>query len=126
MCVVCVHVDMCACPHVCVYAWACVCVCVCACACRHTCVNMHSDTHILKLLLLEVHYCSNFADLSSLMTLAFLCPLSDNVNFLTADGTKFTHPLHHLGKSVKDLPVLAIDSFRHMYIFPHDIKQDLG
>ncbi|KRZ73253.1 Endoplasmic reticulum resident protein 44, partial [Trichinella papuae] len=29
--------------------------------------------------------------------------------------------LKHLGKSIKDLPVLAIDSFRHMYLFP-DIK----
>jgi endoplasmic reticulum resident protein 44 len=34
-----------------------------------------------------------------------------------ADGNKFTHPLHHLGKTVNDLPVLAIDSFRHMYLF---------
>ncbi|PIK43820.1 putative endoplasmic reticulum resident protein 44 [Apostichopus japonicus] len=41
-----------------------------------------------------------------------------NVNFLTADGTKFTHPLHHLNKSPKDLPLIAIDSFRHMYLFP--------
>jgi len=41
-----------------------------------------------------------------------------NVNFLVADGQKFSHPLHHLGKSESDLPVLAIDSFRHMYIFP--------
>jgi len=42
-----------------------------------------------------------------------------NVNFLVADGQKFSHPLHHLGKSESDLPVLAIDSFRHMYIFPN-------
>ncbi|XP_076453352.1 endoplasmic reticulum resident protein 44-like [Babylonia areolata] len=55
-----------------------------------------------------------------------LLPEKNNVNFLVADGTKFTHPLHHLGKSVSDLPVLAIDSFRHMYIFPHNIKTDLG
>ena len=41
-----------------------------------------------------------------------------NVNFLTADGLKFAHPLHHLGKSKDDLPLLAIDSFRHMYLFP--------
>lgn len=34
-----------------------------------------------------------------------------------ADGNKFSHPLHHLGKSISDLPVLAIDSFRHMYLF---------
>ncbi|XP_015437683.1 PREDICTED: endoplasmic reticulum resident protein 44 [Dufourea novaeangliae] len=46
-----------------------------------------------------------------------------NVNFLTADGLKFAHPLHHLGKSPTDLPLIAIDSFRHMYLFPsfHDI-----
>ena len=42
-----------------------------------------------------------------------------NVNFLVADGQKFSHPLHHLGKTEGDLPVLAIDSFRHMYIFPN-------
>ncbi|XP_033219051.1 endoplasmic reticulum resident protein 44 isoform X2 [Belonocnema kinseyi] len=41
-----------------------------------------------------------------------------NVNFLVADGLKFAHPLHHLGKSPSDLPLIAIDSFRHMYLFP--------
>ncbi|CAG9585618.1 unnamed protein product [Danaus chrysippus] len=41
-----------------------------------------------------------------------------NINFLTADGVRFEHPLHHLGKSVSDLPLIAIDSFRHMYLFP--------
>ncbi|XP_004923220.1 endoplasmic reticulum resident protein 44 isoform X2 [Bombyx mori] len=41
-----------------------------------------------------------------------------NVNFLTADGGRFEHPLHHLGKSTSDLPLIAIDSFRHMYLFP--------
>jgi len=41
-----------------------------------------------------------------------------NINFLTADGIKFAHPLHHLGKSKEDLPLIAIDSFRHMYLFP--------
>lgn len=46
---------------------------------------------------------------------------SENINFLTADGRKFAHPLHHLGKSESDLPLIAIDSFRHMYLFP-DIK----
>jgi endoplasmic reticulum resident protein 44 len=39
-----------------------------------------------------------------------------------ADGKRFAHPLHHLGKSEKDLPLIAIDSFRHMYLFP-DFKQ---
>uniref|UniRef100_A0A2M4BPZ0 Putative endoplasmic reticulum resident protein 44 n=2 Tax=Anopheles marajoara TaxID=58244 RepID=A0A2M4BPZ0_9DIPT len=42
-----------------------------------------------------------------------------NVNFLTADGKRFAHPLHHLGKSQADLPLIAIDSFRHMYLFPN-------
>ncbi|KAL4714122.1 hypothetical protein ACJJTC_008476 [Scirpophaga incertulas] len=45
-----------------------------------------------------------------------------NINFLTADGVRFEHPLHHLGKSISDLPLIAIDSFRHMYLFP-DYKQ---
>ena len=46
----------------------------------------------------------------------------ENVNFLIADGIKFAHPLHHLGKSKEDLPLIAIDSFRHMYLFP-DYKE---
>ena len=37
---------------------------------------------------------------------------------MIADGEKFAHPLHHLGKSKDDLPLIAIDSFRHMYLFP--------
>ncbi|XP_059177179.1 endoplasmic reticulum resident protein 44-like isoform X2 [Physella acuta] len=49
-----------------------------------------------------------------------------NINFLVADGLKFAHPLHHLGKSTDDLPILAIDSFRHMYLFPHDVRKDLS
>ncbi|KAB7503072.1 Endoplasmic reticulum resident protein 44 [Armadillidium nasatum] len=43
------------------------------------------------------------------------------VNFLTADGLQFAHPLHHLGKSKDDLPLIAIDSFKHMYLFS-DVK----
>ncbi|KAK6166672.1 hypothetical protein SNE40_023311 [Patella caerulea] len=49
-----------------------------------------------------------------------------SVNFLTADGSKFTHPLHHLGKTLDDLPVLAIDSFRHMYVFPGNVREDMS
>lgn len=45
--------------------------------------------------------------------------ISDKITFLTADGHKFAHPLHHLGKSEDDLPVIAIDSFKHMYLFPN-------
>ena len=44
---------------------------------------------------------------------------SSSMNFLIADGVKFAHPLHHLGKSQSDLPLIAIDSFRHMYLFPN-------
>jgi len=46
-----------------------------------------------------------------------LMPEKGKVNFLTADGNQFSHPLHHLGKSGDDLPILCIDSFRHMYLF---------
>ncbi|KAI6650899.1 Endoplasmic reticulum resident protein [Oopsacas minuta] len=42
----------------------------------------------------------------------------ENVNFLTADGVTFAHPLAHLGKRRSDLPFITIDSFKHMYIFP--------
>jgi endoplasmic reticulum resident protein 44 len=49
-----------------------------------------------------------------------------NVNFLVADGLKFAHPLHHLGKTTADLPLVCVDSFRHMYLFPHDVKTHLG
>lgn len=48
-----------------------------------------------------------------------------SVNFLIADGLKFTHPLHHLGKGPEDLQALvAIGSFKHMYLPPKfdDIK----
>lgn len=54
------------------------------------------------------------------------CYLADTVNALTADGIKFAHPLHHLGKSANDLPLIAIDSFKHMYLFKHDVKTNLG
>lgn len=41
-----------------------------------------------------------------------------SINCLHADGAQFAHPLQHLGKSQADLPLLAIDSFRHMFLFP--------
>lgn len=44
--------------------------------------------------------------------------ISENVNFLVADGKKFAHPLQHLERTLDDLPLIAIDSFRHMYILP--------
>lgn len=60
-----------------------------------------------------------FFTLINYVYLSFLFFSIENVNFLTADGLKFAHPLHHLGKSEKDLPLVAIDSFRHMYLFPN-------
>ena len=40
------------------------------------------------------------------------------IHFLTANGKTFEHPLHHLRKTIDDLPLIVIDSFRHMYTFP--------
>ncbi len=53
---------------------------------------------------------------------------TSNVNFVTADGDLFGHPLQHLGKTNKDLPLIAIDSFKHMYLFPsfEDLKKVLN
>jgi len=45
---------------------------------------------------------------------------------VAADGAMFSHPLHHLGKSLSDLPVIAIDSFKHMYVFPNGKKYTDG
>lgn len=43
---------------------------------------------------------------------------SGSINFLHADCEKFRHPLLHIQKTPADCPVIAIDSFRHMYVFP--------
>ena len=48
-----------------------------------------------------------------------VCGSPGSIAAVTADGILFAHPLHHLGKTKNDLPVLAIDSFRHMYVFPN-------
>ncbi|XP_034030787.1 endoplasmic reticulum resident protein 44 isoform X2 [Thalassophryne amazonica] len=42
-----------------------------------------------------------------------------SINFLHADCDKFRHPLLHIQKTPADCPVIAIDSFRHMYVFPN-------
>lgn len=42
---------------------------------------------------------------------------SGGVTFLYADGHVFSHPLKHLGKTTKDLPVVAIDSFKHLFLY---------
>lgn len=42
---------------------------------------------------------------------------ANSVTFLYADGHIFSHPLKHLGKTVKDLPLMAIDSFKHLFLY---------
>uniref|UniRef100_A0A3Q2ZU64 Endoplasmic reticulum protein 44 n=1 Tax=Kryptolebias marmoratus TaxID=37003 RepID=A0A3Q2ZU64_KRYMA len=42
-----------------------------------------------------------------------------SINFLHADCDKFRHPLLHIQKTPADCPVIAIDSFRHMYVYPN-------
>ncbi|ESO06710.1 hypothetical protein HELRODRAFT_106306 [Helobdella robusta] len=54
-----------------------------------------------------------------------LLPERNFMNFLVADGLKFTHPLHHLGKSANDLPIIAIDSFKHMYLWNKNVKEHM-
>ncbi|KNC85828.1 hypothetical protein SARC_02011 [Sphaeroforma arctica JP610] len=44
------------------------------------------------------------------------------IKFLIADGEKFNIPLKALKKTIADLPVLAIDSFSHIYAFPDPIR----
>jgi len=68
------------------------------------------------LFVLVVLYPSSEKNIQNFKSCRFL-RFSENINFLTADGLKFAHPLHHLGKSTADLPLIAIDSFRHMYLF---------
>jgi len=71
---------------------------------------------ISDLFVLVVLYPSSEKNIQNFKSCRFL-RFSENINFLTADGLKFAHPLHHLGKSTADLPLIAIDSFRHMYLF---------
>lgn len=46
---------------------------------------------------------------------------ANGVTFLYADGHVFSHPLKHLGKTVKDLPVVAIDSFKHLFLYKQPV-----
>lgn len=50
-----------------------------------------------------------------------LRPESNGVTFLYADGHVFSHPLKHLGKTTKDLPLVAIDSFKHLFLYNQPI-----
>lgn len=46
---------------------------------------------------------------------------ASGVTFLYADGYVFSHPLKHLGKTTKDLPLVAIDSFKHLFLYKRPI-----
>jgi len=47
---------------------------------------------------------------------------TSGVTFLYADGFVFSHPLKHLGKTTKDLPLVAIDSFKHLFLYNHPVE----
>lgn len=87
--------------------------------------NLFISFYVFVFLFLHVEKTKNDMKFNQTGWLTHIEPLNffhffsaENINFLTADGVKFAHPLHHLGKSVTDLPLIAIDSFRHMYLFP--------
>ncbi|KAL5961769.1 Endoplasmic reticulum resident protein 44 [Taenia solium] len=44
---------------------------------------------------------------------------------LVANGEVFSHPLMHMGKTVNDLPLMAIDSFQHMFLYPGNLDEAL-
>jgi len=41
------------------------------------------------------------------------------LNFVTVDGLKFEHSVRHMGKTHRDLPIIAIDSLKLMYPYPN-------
>lgn len=45
------------------------------------------------------------------------------INIVTATAEQFSHPLYHLGKQLSDCPVIAIDSFSHMYAFAKPFEE---
>jgi len=45
------------------------------------------------------------------------------INIVTATAEQFSHPLYHLGKQLNDCPVVAIDSFSHMYVFKKPFEE---
>ncbi|CDS36497.1 Thioredoxin fold [Echinococcus multilocularis] len=44
---------------------------------------------------------------------------------LVANGEVFSHPLLHMGKTMHDLPLMAIDSFQHMFLYPGNLDEAL-
>ncbi|CAH8650774.1 unnamed protein product [Schistosoma rodhaini] len=57
---------------------------------------------------------------------AHLSHHQSTINFVTANGITFSHPLAHLGKSKEDLPFICLDSFAHMYVYPGSLEMALS
>nr|XP_041631709.1 endoplasmic reticulum resident protein 44-like [Drosophila kikkawai] len=47
-----------------------------------------------------------------------LADMRGKFSFATVDGMQFVHSVHHMGKTTKDLPLIAIDSLQFMFPFP--------
>ncbi|KAL3312839.1 hypothetical protein Ciccas_008561 [Cichlidogyrus casuarinus] len=47
----------------------------------------------------------------------------NGVVFVTADASVFSHPLTHLNLQEAHMPTIVIDSFQHMYKFPHLLSE---
>lgn len=48
-----------------------------------------------------------------------LADMRGHFNFATVDGQLFQHSVFHMGKTINDLPLIAIDSLQFMYPFGH-------
>lgn len=109
-------------------------VCVCACLCVGVCVCLHAvynawccHCRCSCRRVLAAHRCHGTAwhCYIIIINIALSYSSTESVNFVYADGAKFAHPLTHLGKSENDLPLIAIDSFQHMFLVPQDIESSL-
>uniref|UniRef100_A0A0X3P9A6 Endoplasmic reticulum resident protein 44 n=1 Tax=Schistocephalus solidus TaxID=70667 RepID=A0A0X3P9A6_SCHSO len=94
---------------------------------RLTFANAEEITELNLPLLVLFHHpddVETVAKFKSLMEQHF-SDFQGRFSVLYADGKEFSHPLMHLGKELTDLPLLAIDSFQHMYLFPGNVTDAL-
>ncbi|KAI0987913.1 hypothetical protein GJ496_006331 [Pomphorhynchus laevis] len=61
-------------------------------------------------------------DFEKVIDVPELKPYQDRFTYLYASGEEFAHPLRHLGKTMDDLPIVVLDSLRHMYVYPGEIR----
>ena len=113
VCLLCVYLRRGVC--VCVYLRPGVCLCVCVYLRRGVCVCVYTYVVVSVCVCVSTSWC------------VCVCVRArvDLVTVLTADGLVFSHPLHHIGKTVADLPLIVIDSFKHIYTWPHNPTNDL-